>query len=173
MTSPRECNICFDKKSLKDFQSLPCAHAFCIVCIRKLHRNVCPLCRTPFNDEYDEYSRSAPLMSTIHSNMQNMRNARSIDDMYIIDEAVVTRRINNRRRRRRRRRRLGTNRQRRRSENIEEIFQIDDIIEENTEENIEENTEENTESKNTSRKSKNNHKKDNWNNLKMQRSRYK
>ena len=101
MNSPRECNICFEKKSLDDFQNLPCTHAFCIVCIRKLHRTVCPLCRTPFNDEeYSEYSRSAP-MSIIHSNIQNTRNY-SRDDIYIINEDVVTRRLNNRRRRRRR-----------------------------------------------------------------------
>ena len=165
--SSQKCDICFEDKSPESFGFLPCTHSFCSECIGKLRENVCPMCRNPFT-EYSQtsFANSAPNPITITTYLgsnNERRRENAEDDFYIVEEIQVNRRLNERTRRRmkRRRRRLATSRRRRRSETVtEEIFQIDDILEDD-----------NTESKN---KNKNTRKPrgDNWRRLRQQRSRY-
>ena len=160
--SSHKCDICFEIKSESSFGYLPCSHSFCTECIGQLRQDVCPLCRNPFN-EYSQssYASSAPTPSYIP--IINEPDT-SRDDMFIVHEELINRRINNRHRRRRRRRRLNTNRRRRRSENLnEEIFEIEIETEQETQK---ENTD-NDRNKNTR-----NERGDNWQQLNLQRSRY-
>ena len=135
--SSQKCDICFEEKSPDSFGFLPCTHSFCAVCIGKLRENVCPMCRNPF-EEYSQtsYANSAPNPTTITTFLGNREPREQVsDDFYINQEMQVHRRLDERTRRRmrRRRRRLTTNRRRRRSETVtEEIFQIDDIVEEDS-----------------------------------------
>ena len=166
--SSQKCDICFEEKSPDSFGFLPCTHSFCAVCIGKLRENVCPMCRNPF-EEYSQtsYANSAPNHVTITTFLGNREPGEQVsDDFYIDQEMQVHRRLDERTRRRlrRRRRRLTTNRRRRRSETVtEEIFQIDDIVEED---NIQEEKPKNN--------NKNKHKPrgDHWQHLRQQRSRY-
>lgn len=133
--SSKHCDICFEDKSSDDFGFLPCTHSFCTVCIRSFRQKVCALCRHPFMTyQQNGYVSSLPIPTTIHSRFATSalseRELMTRDDMFISERVVVNRRLENRlnRRMRRRRRRLRTNRRPRRSENMEDIFQMDDIL---------------------------------------------
>jgi len=184
----KHCDICFEDKLQDDFGFLPCTHSFCIVCIRSFRKQICALCRHPFNEYHQNgYSSSLPNTSTIQTQFENRSSSEIIlntrDDLFISNMVIVNRRTDNRLRNRirRRRRRMNTTRRPRRSENIEEeIFQIDDILPAENETNTEISNSENTEiSKNKrDKKEKRNNKetreqqRDNWQYLCQQRSRY-
>ena len=127
MASQKTCDICYEDRFEFEFGHLPCAHSFCTSCLGKLIRDVCPLCRHPFN----EYSQPACAQSAPNNPVTDPVQIleQSVDDLYIEDTAQLQRRQERHRRvRRRRQRRLRTRRRRRRSETVEEIFQIDDLI---------------------------------------------
>ena len=46
--SEGECVVCFDSMSEREQYILPCAHVFCVSCIKNLQRPLCPYCRHPF-----------------------------------------------------------------------------------------------------------------------------
>ena len=173
MTS-QDCAVCFETKSIDEFGFLPCSHSFCTFCIQHLRQLICPLCRHPFNEyENNGHPHSAPARTTnlIHEYMSRRPSIDSVDDFYLEDNIVATNRLSDRMRRRlrRRRRRLNSDRPRRRSEEIEEtVFQIDDILPPDTTENTQH--EEKKEEEHTSRNS--NRRRDNWQILRNQRSRY-
>jgi hypothetical protein len=92
--------------------------------------------------------------------------------MYISETVVANRRLQNRlqRRMRRRRRRLRTNRRPRRSENMEDIFQMDDILPAEPEVAVDTEVVETEEA--TVRKPDKPPRRDNWQYQQQQRSRY-
>lgn len=175
MTS-KDCAVCFETKSIEEFGFLPCSHSFCTFCIQNLRQLICPLCRHPFNEyENNGHPHSAPARTTnlIHEYMVRRPSIDSVDDFYLENNIVNNNRLSERMRRRlrRRRRRLNSDRPRRRSEEVEEtVFQIDDILPPDGVENEEQKAEnEEQKAENTSR---NNRRRDNWQILRNQRSRY-
>ena len=56
----RFCSICLDTKLANIFNVLPCLHWFCRECLSQMLQKVCPLCRSPFDDEI-EISSSEPM----------------------------------------------------------------------------------------------------------------
>jgi len=170
--SSNHCDICFEDKPSDEFGFLPCTHSFCTACIRSFRQTVCALCRHPFTSyNQNGYVSSLPIPTTIHARFVASSLAEleltTRDDMFISETLVVNRRLENRlhQRMRRRRRRLRTERRPRRSENMEDIFQMDDILPEESEEVVE--TDEAT-----VRKPDKPPRRDNWQYQQHQRSRY-
>jgi hypothetical protein len=175
--SSKHCDICFEDKSSDDFGFLPCTHSFCTVCIRSFRQKVCALCRHPFTTyQQNGYVSSLPIPTTIHARFAVStlaeRERTTRDDMYISETVVANRRLQNRlqRRMRRRRRRLRTNRRPRRSENMEDIFQMDDILPAEPEVAVDTEVVETEEA--TVRKPDKPPRRDNWQYQQQQRSRY-
>ena len=48
-----DCNVCFN--TMVEPCTLPCAHSFCVFCIRKAMEagRVCPMCRAEVSEELD------------------------------------------------------------------------------------------------------------------------
>ena len=122
----KNCTICYEDKVYLAYGFLPCAHTFCIKCIRKFKKKECPLCRTEFLS-YTQSASSLPIKSNI---TPPVFFSRSIDNSELIREKLEKKAFERLQRRRKRRelRRQKKPKKASRAKKDDEIFKLDEEI---------------------------------------------
>jgi hypothetical protein len=92
-----ECPICYEISAVDNCRQLQCPHSICKLCLGKLQRHICPLCRAPFNFSHEYSTHDNDNELTVNSSDIEWEHISNYDFDFSVEVSTRNRRRRNNR----------------------------------------------------------------------------